>query len=520
MSRNFNYCHHVEALVERTPFLLGTDRIREPLTNKPEIMNASNRNKFLRVTLLFFFFGLALSLLLFLFNQSSEIIYLNEEWYRFFLFISTCAVAVFLQKWLIKLRYPTFDIFNPVTVFTLLLLAEGGIGYLGYLRLRYMYIVPETNFIIGFDIYLLAVVGLTLGLFAYQLLPLHILSLNRNKGRIPSLYIQNLNVLGIITNAFLLMACISYVLWFGRVGVVPLLQTDDLIDYVRFKITETSEFSMYGRLIYLGIPACGIKLFLMALKTKIFLMKNSAFDYILTSIYLILAFSSGAKANFIIPFIMAIYAYSMCITPINIKKYFRPKYLFFLFIILYALVILTNYRGLGRVISDDVISDFFIPFFSEFRELSRVVDISQNVEIKLSSPDILVLDLIPNEFFELVGMDKRTIRSRDAAYVLKDILGYKFEGGGVRIGFPGELFLNWRYLGVLAGMSILGYILALLFNAIVDNKFTLKAMSLSIICVQLMLLHAQELYINLPSTYLYMYLLMFMNIFIILRPRR
>ena len=162
----------------------------------------------------------------------------------------------------------------------------------------------------------------------------------------------NVKVIYDVSFIFIVCGIILIFLWLKQMGSFTAL----INDATRFQVINEENFSWFGRVIY-GIPIA-----------IILLLQNEWGRWriktiIIVSLAMLLLILFGSKMLFVYPLIILTMNFNL----LKRKIKFNPKLCSVAVIIVILLVFYTNYRGLSRPISNDVVSDFFIVIFPEFR---------------------------------------------------------------------------------------------------------------------------------------------------------
>ena len=307
----------------------------------------------------------------------------------------------------------------------------------------------------------------------------------------------------LVIDAALVAATAAVYMWFVRSGVVPMLYEGNK-DEVRFAMTRGGEFAAYSRFIYIGSAALAVRLGLWAARAE-----GSARLAPLPTLVAVTPLFVGlvlfaSKYLYVYPLAVAFLAWNRYRAPVRI---WRPRVIVGFVVMLYLMVFVTNLRGLGRLVSNDLFTDVFIAL-PEYRDMAMSVAIADKLGMRVATYSQLLFAAVPSELLSIFGMVQKDDPAV-VANVYKNLLGYTFAGGSVRVGLMGELFMNSRIPGVVVGMSIFAALLSGLDRAVagwrLDGLLPLVALAFGF---QTLWLFQSELPTALPIAYLFLYFLL------------
>lgn len=285
---------------------------------------------------------------------------------------------------------------------------------------------------------------------------------------------------------------------FAQIGFVPVLVASKgyLIDAERFSVMDAGWLNRFVYLLSMGLV---MKIFeIQYFKRKSF--KNFLF-LIVTIISLVLY---GSKYLVLMPIVVAILNRHFFIEKIKLSKIFRFRNIVIFLIVFYASVFFTNYRGLGRLVSNDFISDVFIVFFPESRGMAAIVNENKISAIRGNPFKSIIYSAVPNEVFKIFGINKHKLKRDVITY--KEIMGARFLGGSARIGLIGEAYVVYGIAGVVVSMLILSILVLFIHNYIMSSiKLSFASLLCVILLFQLCWLLVSEVSNNMPLTFLYLY---------------
>jgi hypothetical protein len=319
-------------------------------------------------------------------------------------------------------------------------------------------------------------------------------------GTAPAVSSQTIDVL----DATIVASTLATILWFRHSGVVPMLAGGEA-DELRFAMAKDAAFSSYSRLIYVGSVALAVRLGLFASRATVdgtLLSKRRTLIVTLPLLGGLVLF--GSKYLYVFPIGVALLCYNRFTRRIRLTS---PKVLISIVTAFLALMIVTNIRGLGRAIGNSVLADAFV-VLPEFRDMASTVAIADRIGMRVHSLDQLIWTAVPSEFLQIFGAVRKT--TSEQAFVYKNLLGYTFAGGSVRIGIMGELYMNLRLMGVALGLAMMILLLARLdryvARAAMRGFGAVLGLALSL---QLLWMFQAELATNMGMTWYFTYYLVF-----------
>ena len=262
-----------------------------------------------------------------------------------------------------------------------------------------------------------------------------------------------------VIDAVVVAATLALGAWFAQTGVIPMLMPGEA-DEARFAMARSAAFSIYSRFIYVGSAALALRLAIAVSRAHPRAGIREPRTILVVLPLLLELVLMGSKYLYVFPLGVAFLAYNRFRSRIRL---WHPKAIAVGLGLLLVMVVVTNLRGLGRTISDNILLDVFI-IVPEFRDMASSVAIADRIGLHVHTLGQLFWTAVPSELLTLFGMVRKT--TGEQAFVYKDLLGYTFEGGSVRIGIFGELFMNARILGVIVGGAVIGGILAWLDRSI------------------------------------------------------
>lgn len=409
-----------------------------------------------------------------------------------------------------------YDWSGPTVLAVVFLVAGVVTSYLGHIRLASKLIIYPIDWTMGFIVLIIGLLGFTSGVATvWYFGGRGQLRFKEGTQAAVKPLGGHLTVLDQLATIGLILSIAGLLAFFARYGVT--MFSSGNIDSWRFTLLHDPSTSYFNHLTYFGSFLLPIKLC-----TFVLLPKRSSVtryrDILLMATQFLLLVLYGTKALFIFPVASFLLLYHYMVRPIRLRVILKWSPL--LLIALQLMVMYTNYRGLGRAISNDLISDIFIVTFPEFRGMAETVDIAvrYNAFLPQSSYPAIILGALPKELVAFLGLSKESVLSVGGlpiSYYYKELMGESFPGGSARIGIVGELFMNSGLSGVFAGMLVYGAVIAWL-DAFLQKTLSSKNKAWIVplivpVTVQLLWLVVSELTTNLPLTYEWLYYSMAMG---------
>lgn len=310
-----------------------------------------------------------------------------------------------------------------------------------------------------------------------------------------------------VLDGTIMASTLATLLWFRHSGVIPMLAGGEA-DELRFAMARDAAFSSYSRLIYVGSVALAIRLGLLAGRATVDGASLSKRRTVIVTLPLLVALMLfGSKYLYVFPVGVALLCYNRFTRRIRLTS---PRVVISIVAAFLALMVITNVRGLGRAIGNSVVADAFV-VLPEFRDMAATVAIADRIGMRVHSLDQLIWTAVPSEFLQIFGAVRKT--ASEQAFVYKNLLGYTFAGGSVRIGIMGELYMNLRLIGVAGGLAIMILLLARLDRYIARGAMrgfgAVLALALSL---QILWMFQAELATNMGMTWYFTYYLAFVLI--------
>jgi len=285
---------------------------------------------------------------------------------------------------------------------------------------------------------------------------------------------------------------------FAQIGFIPVFVATKgyLIDAERFSVMEAGWLNRFVYLLSMGLV---MKIF------EIQYFKRRSFKNIMLIIVAIISFVLyGSKYLILMPTVVAILNQHFFVRKIQFSKALSFRNIVIFLIIFYASIFFTNYRGLGRLVSNDLISDVFIVYFPESTGMAAIVNEAKVSSIRGNPFKSIFYSAVPNEVFRIFGVNKHKLKRDVIAY--KEIMGARFLGGSARIGLIGEAYVVYGVAGVVGSMLVLSILILFIHYYIMRSiKFSFASLLCVILLFQLCWLLVSEVSNNMPLTFLYLY---------------
>lgn len=306
-------------------------------------------------------------------------------------------------------------------------------------------------------------------------------------------------VIANVLDLFVILGAVAVAAWFRREGVIPMF-AGARGDEVRFAIVAR-DTGLYSRFIYVSSVALAVRLACWAARLEPWSRFRALPTALVCTPTVIALVLFGSKYLYVFPALVAFLTWNRYRSNVRLL---RPRNVVIAVAAIYALVIVTNIRGLGRLISNSLLLDLFI-MVPEFRDMAATVAIAEDLGLTVNPFGFLLSAAVPSEVAGAFGIVQKADPA-EIAFVYKNLLGYTFAGGSVRIGMLGEMFVSARWLGVVIGCGVLGGLIMTMDRVIRHAVCpTLRSVIAIAAGVQLLWHFQAEVPTMLPITYLFAY---------------
>lgn len=243
------------------------------------------------------------------------------------------------------------------------------------------------------------------------------------------------------------LAAIGTVMTLRRIGYIPILTGDPAAARVLFPVLG----GVWYRLSMLGVVSALLAGALVAAR------QASARTYVAGLVSLLLVSVYGPRFFTALPLGVAVLLWDRLRARLTMTR-----------LLIWSTVAIPALALLGYLREGDPSSSLIGPVglilygsFSEFRDLAWVLEYYGFGDRFLHGQTFgsAIVPLLPQEVWAVGGIDKMQIYAQSSAAALADVMG---RSQGQRIGLFGECFINYGWLGALAGAAVLGTVVGYL----------------------------------------------------------